>query len=187
MRQQNAFRADIFFKFDLENDILTMTFMYNHFENKWNQLRHTENPTIYIKVVKIGPWTPQDMPLSLYSWWPSWIWPKKWVKGVEKLEPYDFLVSLSLMMQYPPLTQFGQTNLANTIFVTSQPPLLGKSVARANSGCRQTGCLANHIAPPCIFPLVQTWKNVKKNNDTWKRQSFKRNSVASVNMYMWDF
>ena len=27
-------------------------------------------------------------------------------------------------MQYPPLTQFGQTNLANSIFVTSQPPLL---------------------------------------------------------------
>ena len=26
-------------------------------------------------------------------------------------------------MQYPPLTQFGQTNLANSIFVTSQPPL----------------------------------------------------------------
>ena len=27
------------------------------------------------------------------------------------------------MMHYPPLTQFGQTNLANSIFVTSQPPL----------------------------------------------------------------
>ena len=52
------------------------------------------------------------MPLSLYGWRPSWIWPKKRVKGVEKFEPYDFLVIWSLMMQYPPLTQFGQTNLA---------------------------------------------------------------------------
>ena len=65
----------------------------------------------------------KDMPLSLYGWRPSWIWPKKRVKGVEKFEPYDFLVIWSLMMQYPSLTQFGQTNLANSIFVTSQPPL----------------------------------------------------------------
>ena len=54
----------------------------------------------------------KDVPLSLYGWRPSWIWPKKRVKGVEKFEPYDFLVIWSLMMQYPPLTQFGQTNLA---------------------------------------------------------------------------
>ena len=66
----------------------------------------------------------KDMPLSLYGWRPSLIWPKKRVKRVEKFEPYDFLVIWSLMMQYPPLTQFGQTNLANSIFVTSQSPLL---------------------------------------------------------------
>ena len=65
----------------------------------------------------------KDMPLSLYGWRPSWIWPKKMVKGVEKFEPYDFLIIWSQMMQHPPLTQFGQTNLANSIFVTSQPPL----------------------------------------------------------------
>ena len=29
-------------------------------------------------------------------------------------------------MQYPSLTQFGQTNLANSFFVTSQPPLCGR-------------------------------------------------------------
>ena len=28
----------IFLKFDLENDLLTMTLTYNHFENKFNQL-----------------------------------------------------------------------------------------------------------------------------------------------------
>ena len=65
----------------------------------------------------------RDMPLSFYGWRPSWIWLKKRVRGVEKFEPYDFRVIWSLMMQYPPLTQFGQTNLANSIFVTSQPPL----------------------------------------------------------------
>ena len=74
----------------------------------------------------------QDMSLSLYGWRPSWIWPKKRVhiKGVEKFELYDFLVIWSLMMQYPPLTQFGQTNLANSIFVTSQPPLYQRCVVR---------------------------------------------------------
>ena len=29
-----------------------MTFMYNHFENKCNQLRHLENPTIDTKSLK---------------------------------------------------------------------------------------------------------------------------------------
>ena len=33
-------------------------------------------------------------------------------KRVEKFEPYDFRVIWSLMMQYSPLTQFGQTNIA---------------------------------------------------------------------------
>ena len=59
MRQWEAFRADIFFKFDLENDLLTMTLTYNHFENKLNQLRHLENPTVGTKIVKIGPKTPK--------------------------------------------------------------------------------------------------------------------------------
>ena len=70
----------------------------------------------------------RDMPLSFYGWRPSWIWLKKRVRGVEKFEPYDFRVIWSLMMQYPPLTQFGQTNLANSIFVTSQPPLDGENI-----------------------------------------------------------
>ena len=45
----------IFLKFDLENDLLTMTLTYNHFENKFNQLGHLKNPTIDTKIVKIGP------------------------------------------------------------------------------------------------------------------------------------
>ena len=67
----------------------------------------------------------RDTPLLLYGWRPSWIVPKKRVKRVEKFEPYDYRAIWSPMMQYPPLTQFGQTNLANSNFVTSQPPLDG--------------------------------------------------------------
>ena len=55
MRHRQAFQTDIFCKFDLENDLLTMTLTYNHFENKFNQPRHPENPTIDTKIVKIGP------------------------------------------------------------------------------------------------------------------------------------
>ena len=51
MRKREAFLADIFFKLDLENDPLTMTFTYNHFENKFNQLRHLENPTVDTKII----------------------------------------------------------------------------------------------------------------------------------------
>ena len=36
MRQRDAFRTDILFKFDLENDLLSMTLSYNQFENKCN-------------------------------------------------------------------------------------------------------------------------------------------------------
>ena len=54
MRQWEAFWADIFFKFDLDNDRLTMTLTYNNFENKFNQLRHLENPTVDTNIVKIG-------------------------------------------------------------------------------------------------------------------------------------
>ena len=36
MRQRNAFQTDILFKFDLENDFLSMTLTYNHFGNKCN-------------------------------------------------------------------------------------------------------------------------------------------------------
>ena len=32
----------------------------------------------------------KDIPLSLYGWRPSWIWPKKRVKGVEKFETLWF-------------------------------------------------------------------------------------------------
>ena len=56
MRQRKALRADIFFKFDLEIDLLTMTLTYNHLENNFHQLRHLENLTIDTKNVKIGPW-----------------------------------------------------------------------------------------------------------------------------------
>ena len=46
-----------------------------------------------------------------FTWWPSWIVSKKWVKG-EKIEPYGFNVIWSFMMLFPPLTKFGQTDLA---------------------------------------------------------------------------
>ena len=72
MRQQKAFRADIFFKFDLGNDIFTMTLTYNHFENKFNQLRCKESPTKAMKLLQ------------------------------SEFEPYDFHVIWSLMMQYSP-------------------------------------------------------------------------------------
>ena len=39
MRQRKAFRADIFYKFDLENDLLTMTLAYNRFGNKCNKIQ----------------------------------------------------------------------------------------------------------------------------------------------------
>ena len=52
MRHRQAFKTDIFYKFDLENDLLTMTIIYNHFENKFNQLRHPENRTIDTKLLK---------------------------------------------------------------------------------------------------------------------------------------
>ena len=119
MRQRKAIRADIFFTFDPGNDPLTRILTYNPFENKCNQLRHLENTTMDTKIVKIGPWTPQICNFLLYGWRPSWIWPKK---RVEKFEPYDFCGFWSLMMQYPPRIKFGQTNLTNSIFVTSQPP-----------------------------------------------------------------
>ena len=59
MRQRKAFRIDILFKSDLQNDLLAMTLMYNHFENKCNQLKYLENPTIDTKIVQIGPRTPE--------------------------------------------------------------------------------------------------------------------------------
>ena len=59
MRQWKAFQADIFFKFDLEIDLLTVTLMCNHFEDKCNQLKHLEKHTIDNKFVKIGPWNPE--------------------------------------------------------------------------------------------------------------------------------
>ena len=92
MRHRQAFQTDIFCKFDLENDLLIMTFTYNHFENKFNQLRHPENPTIETKIVKNRAMDSRYMPHSPYGWRPSWIWPKRKVKGVENFEPYNCFV-----------------------------------------------------------------------------------------------
>ena len=47
------------FKFDLQNDLLAMTFTYNHFENKCNQYICCENPTVDTEIDKIGLWTPE--------------------------------------------------------------------------------------------------------------------------------
>ena len=97
----------------------------------------------------------QDMSLSLYGWRPSWIWPKKRYKGVEKFEPYDFLVIWSLMMQYPPLTQFGQTNLANSVSVTSQPPLFLQLNVSTPCEC--------HIVPIPVASLENPQSTVPMN------------------------
>ena len=123
MRQRKAFWTDIFFKFDLKNWLLTMTLTYKHFENKFNQLGHPENPTIDTKIVKIGLWIPKIRHFHFSVGGHIGFGPKRGLQGPKKFEPYDFLVIWTLMMQYPPLTQFGQTNLPNSIFFTSQPPL----------------------------------------------------------------
>ena len=39
-------------------------------------------------------------------------WPKGGLKGVEKVEPYDFLIIQPLNLRFPPLTQFEHKNLA---------------------------------------------------------------------------
>ena len=93
----------------------------------------------------------KDKQLLLYHWRPSWIWPKKRVKGFEKFEPYDFLVIWSLMMKYPPLAQFGQTNLANSIFVTSQPPLFwGNDVKKEVNELLETNF--------AVYGLIFVWQ-----------------------------
>ena len=92
MRHRQAFQTDIFCKFDLENDLLTMTLTYNHFENKFNQLRHPENPTIDTKIVKIGLWTPKICHFRFTVGGNLGFGRKNRVKGVEKFEPYDSLV-----------------------------------------------------------------------------------------------
>ena len=81
-----------FFKFDLENDILTMTFMYNHFENKCNQFRHLENPTIDTKIVKFGPWTTEICHFrSTIGGHLGFGW-KRGLKGAKNLNPMIFVL-----------------------------------------------------------------------------------------------
>ena len=91
MRQRKAFWTDIFFKCDLENDLLTMTLMNNHLENKSNQLGHPENPTLDTKIVKIGPWTPKICHVR-FTVGGHLGFSRKRVKGVENLNPMIFLL-----------------------------------------------------------------------------------------------
>ena len=92
MRQWEAFPADIFFKFDLENDLLTMTLAYNHFENKFNQVRHLENPTVDTKIVKIGPWTPKIYHFRFTVGGHLGFGRKRGLKGSKNLNPMIFLL-----------------------------------------------------------------------------------------------
>ena len=52
------------------------------------------------------------MSLSILNEAAIFDWPKGGLNGVDKVEPYDFLIIQLLNLQSPPLTQFGQTNLA---------------------------------------------------------------------------
>ena len=87
-----AFHTYIFCKFDLENDLLTMTLTYNHFENKFNQLRHPENPTIDTKIVKIGLWTPKICPFRFTVGGHLGFGRKIGLKGSKNLNPMIFLL-----------------------------------------------------------------------------------------------
>ena len=79
-----------------------------------------------------------------------------WYKTKFGSQKFDFLVIWSLMMQYPPLTQFGQTNLANSIFVTSQPPLYWYPDPRS----------AQPIALIAPNPEPATTKRIDQSHDT---------------------
>ena len=87
-----AFHTYIFCKFDLENDLLTMTLTYNHFENKFNQLRHPENPTIDSKIVKIGLWTPKICHFRFTVGGHLGFGRKIGLKGSKNLNPMIFLL-----------------------------------------------------------------------------------------------
>ena len=92
IRQQKAFRADIFFKFDLENDLFTMILMCNQFENKCNQLRHIENPTTDTKIIKIGPWTPKICHFRFTVGGHLGFGRKRGLKGSKNLNPMIFVL-----------------------------------------------------------------------------------------------
>ena len=92
MRQWEAFRANIFFKFDLESDLLTMTLAYNHFENKLNQLRYLENPTVDTKIVKIGLWTPKIYHFRFTVGGHLGFGRKRVLKGSKNFNPMIFLL-----------------------------------------------------------------------------------------------
>ena len=92
LRHQKPFQTDIFFKFDLENDLLTMTLTYNHFENKCNQLRHLENPTIDTKIIKIGPWAGEICHFSFTVGGHLGFGRKRGLKGSKNLNPMIFVL-----------------------------------------------------------------------------------------------
>ena len=92
MRQPEAFRADIFIKFDLENDLLTMTLTYNHFENKFNQVRDLENSITDTKIVEIGSWTPKICHFRFTVGSHLGFGRKRGLKGSKNLNPMIFLL-----------------------------------------------------------------------------------------------
>ena len=92
MEHPQAFQTDIFCKFDLQNDRLTMTLTCNQFENTFNQLRHPENPTIDIKIVKIGPWIPKICQFRFTVGGHLGFDRKRGIKGSKNLNPMIFLL-----------------------------------------------------------------------------------------------
>ena len=82
-----------------------------------NRLGTPETTTIVPKFVKIGARN-YETGLFLLKEAAIFDWPKGGLNGVEKVEPYDFLILQLLNLQFPPLTQFGHKNLANPFLVT---------------------------------------------------------------------
>ena len=80
----------IFLKFDLENDLWTMTCTYNHFENKFNQLGHLKTPTIDTKIVKIGPYNPKICHFRFTIGGHLGFGRKRGLKGSKNLNPMIF-------------------------------------------------------------------------------------------------
>ena len=68
------------------------TITYNHFENKFTQLRHPENPTIDTKIVKIGPWTPKICHFRFTVGGHLGFGRKRGLKGSKNLNPMIFLL-----------------------------------------------------------------------------------------------
>ena len=77
-----------------------------------------------------------------------------WLNGVNKLEPYDFLIIEPLHLRFPPLTQFEHTHLANPFLVTWQTALYVLSPSHTGLTTR---------LPTCDRKMLESSANRRKN------------------------